>query len=165
MDIACPNCAATYRVPDQLVFSRKPVRCAACGTRWVPDLPEGASPAPPASEVAPPAAEAPPAPGSIGATPQPEPGAAPSPEPSPGPAEMPTADGILTPGPAASPRLAEPRGAPGHPHRARGGALLPLAWAGSVLALGMILSGLFLYREAIAAAWPPFGWVARLLGG
>ncbi|MBB3900247.1 zinc-ribbon domain-containing protein [Roseococcus suduntuyensis] len=181
MDIVCPNCATAYRVPDALVLTRKPVRCAACGTRWVPELPEEALPAPPAADDAPPAMEpsapeadakepppAAPLPRSIGAPPEPEPESAPVTAPmsiGPDPAEMLNEDGTLTPRPAAPPPLATPRWMPGAPRRVRGGALLPMAWAGSVLALVVILLLLFLYSEAIATAWPPFGWVARLFGG
>lgn len=181
MDIACPNCATAYRVPDALVLTRKPVRCAACGTRWVPELPDDVTLAsPPADEASPVtpqpsaleagAGEAPPAPPqprSIGASPEPESdwpsisgpmSIGPSPDPL-------TEDGTLTPRPATPPPLAEPRWTPGAPRRVRGGALLSLAWAGSLLVLGVVLLLLALYSEAIATAWPPFGWVARLFGG
>jgi predicted Zn finger-like uncharacterized protein len=203
MDIACPNCSAAYRVPDALVFSRKPVRCAACGTRWVPDLPQevtlgpagpvpsGAPEARPATAIAEPApppeppvaaesawAPPPPAARSFGpAAPQAETEAAPrpaamsiGPTPTEVVTEMVTETGALTPKPAVPPPLAETRWAPGAgpkgaPHRERGAALLPLAWAGSLLAVGGLLAGLALYRHDLAAAWPPFGWVVRLLGG
>jgi predicted Zn finger-like uncharacterized protein len=39
MDIACPHCAATYRVPASLVAGGKALRCAACSQEWVPQLP------------------------------------------------------------------------------------------------------------------------------
>jgi len=186
MDIACPNCAAAYRVPDALVLSRKPVRCAACGTRWVPDLPEAAvaeaapaepAPAEPAPLAPPPAAEAPPAPlRSLGAEPDtPAEPLPPAPSMSLGtPPPVVTETGALTPRPAAPPPLAETRWSPGTPaaravepreRRRRGAALLPLAWAGSLLVLGGAAAGLFAWRHAIAAAWPPYEWVVRLLGG
>lgn len=186
MDIACPNCATAYRVPDALVLTRKPVRCAACGTRWVPELPEDvtfagsvAGEAAPAAEPSAPespvpeltaaeAPSAPPLPRSIGAPPEPEPASPPVTAPmsiGPSPIDALMEDGTLTPRPAAPPPLAEPRWTPGAPRRIRGGALLPLAWAGSLLALGVVLLLIFLYGEAIANAWPPFGWVARLFGG
>lgn len=181
MDIACPNCATAYRVPDALVLTRKPVRCAACGTRWVPELPDDVTLAPaPAGEAAPAAEPSaletgaeeapprPPQPRSIGAPPEPEPESQPVTAPmsiGPDPAEILTEDGTLTPRPAAPPPLAPPRWMPGAPRRVRGGALLPMAWAGSLLALAVLLLLLFLYSDAIATAWPPFGWVARLFGG
>ena len=47
MDIACPHCAATYRVPESLVAGGKALRCAACGREWVPqgEAERGAGPA------------------------------------------------------------------------------------------------------------------------
>lgn len=185
MDIVCPNCATAYRVPDALVLTRKPVRCAACGTRWVPELPEEASLAPPMPAGVPPAEE-PPATSEAGPEPRPEEppptspkprsiGAPPEPEPDSPSITSPMSiglspdtlmeDGTLPPRPATPPPLAETRWAPGAPRRLRGGALLPLAWAGSLLALGVVLLVLVLYSDAIASAWPPFGWVARLFGG
>lgn len=181
MDIACPNCATAYRVPDALVLTRKPVRCAACGTRWVPELPDEVTLGPPPTgEVAPapepPAMETgaeaappvPPQPRSIGQPPEPDSDSPPVTAPmsiGPGPADLLTEHGTLTPRPATPPPLAEPRWTPGAPRRVRGGALLPLAWAGSLMVLGVVLLVLFLYSEAIATAWPPFGWVAKLFGG
>lgn len=198
MDIACPNCAAAYRVPDALVFSRKPVRCAACGTRWVPDLPTEASFAPAEAPSTPPApsprgADSPaPAPAVAEArleddasTPQPAPeGAAPRnigpdahsappPEARPGPmsigptpVEVVAETGALTPRPAMPPPLVESRWTPGaKPRRHRGAALLPLAWAGSLLLAGGLFALLWLFQREVAAAWPPFERVVRLLGG
>lgn len=66
MDIACPNCAATYRVPDSLLASGKPLRCVACKHLWVPleppteSLTQPAPPAPPFRAAPPPVAPAPP---------------------------------------------------------------------------------------------------------
>jgi predicted Zn finger-like uncharacterized protein len=51
MDIACPRCAVTYRVPEALVASGKALRCAACGQEWVP---QASRPEPPAPSVRPP---------------------------------------------------------------------------------------------------------------
>ncbi len=193
MDIACPNCAAAYRVPDALVFSRKPVRCAACGTRWVPDLPPempldgsgamDAAASPPGPQPASARAEPdlPPSAELVSSPAPPLPGPAQAPRGA-DPAEVPrqlslageataeavmlTGAGALPPRPAAPPPLAETRWRGGAaPRRVRGGALLPLAWAGSLLVVGLGLGGLWLFNRAIAAAWPPFEWVSRLLGG
>jgi predicted Zn finger-like uncharacterized protein len=59
MDIACPHCAATYRVPDALLAGGKALRCAACGHDWVP---EGAAPAAEPPRAVPKPAPVPPAP-------------------------------------------------------------------------------------------------------
>ncbi|UPY36407.1 zinc-ribbon domain-containing protein [Sediminicoccus sp. KRV36] len=61
MDIACPNCTATYRVPDALLAHGKALRCAACDHQWVPELPAAeAEPAEiSADKVAPPSAVVP----------------------------------------------------------------------------------------------------------
>lgn len=177
MDIACPNCSAAYRVPDALVLSRKPVRCAACGSRWVPDLPQEVTLGPdgplPAPDMPGPEAD----PRSIGPT-----DAAPEDQGShpaamsigPASTESLTETGALTPRPATPPPLAETRwpagGAAGRngdaaSRRLRGAALLPLAWAGSLVLVGGLLAVLTLFRHDLAAAWPPFEWVVRLLGG
>ncbi len=37
MRIDCPSCAATYEVPDLRLKPGKPVRCARCGSDWVPE--------------------------------------------------------------------------------------------------------------------------------
>jgi predicted Zn finger-like uncharacterized protein len=36
MRIACPSCAATYEVPDSRLRPGKLVRCAQCGSEWLP---------------------------------------------------------------------------------------------------------------------------------
>jgi predicted Zn finger-like uncharacterized protein len=106
MDIACPNCNAAYRVPDALLLQRKPLRCAACGHAWVPELPAEAPPLPvvplrdaAAASTAPPAA--------------PEPPPAPSPTPAPTPAPAPVTPPPGAPRPASLPPEAEPQPALG----------------------------------------------------
>lgn len=57
MRLDCPNCAASYDVPDTLLPGRRAVRCARCGHQWayaapeplsVPfSVPESEAPAPP----------------------------------------------------------------------------------------------------------------------
>ncbi len=37
MRISCPNCAATYDVPDTLLGARRQVRCARCKQDWLPE--------------------------------------------------------------------------------------------------------------------------------
>jgi predicted Zn finger-like uncharacterized protein len=146
MEISCPQCAASYRVPDTLIAARRSLRCAACGHSWVPEGP-----------VAGPVAG--PAPAPVVAAPPPKP-VAPRPEPRPEP--------VATDPPAAPipPPVVEPRPAR---RRLRAPALrlapLPLAWGGSVLGLGAMLAAMVALRADIAAAWPPFGRAVLLLGG
>ncbi len=36
MRIVCPNCAAAYEVPDDMLVASPSVRCARCGREWSP---------------------------------------------------------------------------------------------------------------------------------
>ncbi len=36
MRIVCPSCAAAYEVPDARLVAGQSVRCARCGTNWMP---------------------------------------------------------------------------------------------------------------------------------
>jgi predicted Zn finger-like uncharacterized protein len=153
MDISCPNCTASYRVPDTLVAARRPLRCAACGHSWVPEAPAAAPAAAPVA--APPARVAPPAPPPAPVAPAPVAGA-PQPAADPPPAESPP---IPTPIIEPRPQLASAEA------RARRLQPLPLAWAASVAAVAGLVIGLALYRAELAALWPPFQRVANLLGG
>lgn len=171
MDIGCPNCAATYRVPDALLASGKPLRCVACGHAWIPAMPER-EPAPEpaldpepesepwvenaaASPAEPPSAVVAPAPPSLATAPAPSSPARP-----------------LTPTNVVPPPL-QRRGPPHHPAlraasaaaTARRGRFLPAAWLASVLLVVLVLLGLVLYRTQLAGAWPPFARVAGLIGG
>lgn len=161
MDIACPNCAATYRVPEALVAQGKPLRCAACGETWVPEMPpiedaahqeapptEIHAPEPAPAEAA--AAEAPEA--------QPEP-AQPTPEIPPSPPAP------ARPAPPLAPPPLHPPVLSGRAPGLRSGVPLRLAWAASIATLLLALAGLAFYGDAIAAAWPPFARVTALLGG
>ncbi len=158
MDIACPNCTATYRVPDTLLASGKPLRCAACGHEWVPEAPPAAEPEPSTPEGAMPAF--------------------------PAAASMESAmdSGEVRPETALpEPRRANPGVPPplqrrGPPHHGKGPlpevraaprreALLPIAWLVSVIMVVLMVLGLLLFREEIAQAWPPFARVAGLMGG
>ena len=162
MDIACPNCAATYRVPDALLAGGKPLRCAACGHEWVPQAPppEEAMPgfsagdplATPTErmEAAPFTREAP-LPTLDTALAQPEPRQTNSSVPPPLQRRGPPHHGR---GPLAG-VLAAPRRAP----------LLPIAWGVSVILVMLMVLGLWLFREEIAQAWPPFARVAGAMGG
>ena len=168
MDIACPNCAATYRVPDTLLAGGKPLRCAACGHEWVPqasppeeaipDLSAGALLATPTAlpsertEAAPFAQEAPMPPLNAALVqPQPEPRQTNSSVPPPLQRRGPPHLGRGPP-PGV---LAAPRRAP----------LLPIAWGVSVILVMSMVLGLWLFREEIAQAWPPFARLAGAMGG
>ena len=157
MDIACPNCAATYRIPEALLAQGKPLRCAACGEAWVPEMPPA-----PAEEPAPPVEPEPHAPEAAPAeVAAPPPGAEPAaPEPAPNPPARPASP--LTP-PPLNPPVLQRRPVPAAAKRPA--AALRLAWAASVATLVLALAGLVLYGDAIAAAWPPFARVTALLGG
>jgi len=150
MDIACPNCAATYRVPDSLVASGNPLRCAACDHEWVPSLPPEPQmqaehpPLPTESPTAP--LESPPAPVAPVVAPR-----------RPHPTEPPP---LQRRGPAQ-------HGAGGMPEprlQRRRAKLLRLAWAFSLALVGLVGLGLILFRSEIAQAWPPFARVALLVG-
>ena len=53
MRIVCPTCSAAYEVPDSLLGTGRPVRCARCTREWVPETAtqaapgNGGSPSPP----------------------------------------------------------------------------------------------------------------------
>ena len=70
----------------------------------------------------------------------------------------------LTPPPLNRPPL-QGRSAPSGGAKRRSGAWLRLAWVASVATVLLALTGLVLFGDAIAAAWPPFARVTVLLGG
>ena len=171
MDIGCPCCAATYRVPDTLLASGKPLRCVACGHEWIPAEPEAVA----ESEAALAgesflfgAVE----PGSVIAEQGGEPAVAEAEPPvlTLAPTLAPAIARSLAAGHAAPPPLLR-RGPPHHPAFRvpsavvpRPGRLLPMAWLASVLIVVIVLLGLVLYSTQIASAWPPFSRVAGLVG-
>lgn len=169
MDIACPNCAATYRVPDSLLAGGKALRCAACDHEWVPEVaiaPPFAAPAQEANFVV----EAVPAPSSP-AEPTPlEPDLAASTMeratelPSSARATPPTEPPPLQrrPGPKAAEMRPPVTRPPVKRRIARG---LPIAWLASVAVVLLGLLGLVVFGDEIALAWPPFARVTLLLNG
>jgi predicted Zn finger-like uncharacterized protein len=164
MDIACPNCAATYRVPDSLVAGGKVVRCAACQQDWVPKdatLPmDVARPPPPLAAEAEPVSA--------------EPAAEPEP---PGPrAEVPILGSAGEPSvPRRAPPPTEPPPLQRRPARRPTGTRiplfkriarpLPLAWIASVALMLLALAGLGVFHQEIATAWPPFARISSLFAG
>lgn len=55
MRIVCPSCAAEYEVPESRLLAGKMVRCAKCGSEWVPVRETEADPV--SSEAVPPPLE------------------------------------------------------------------------------------------------------------
>ena len=144
MRIACPVCAATYDVPDQMLASERKVRCGKCGHQWVPAM------AAVDSRAAPP----PPLP------PEPEP---PLPQPEPRPvvreriADLPRAP--ANPPPLAIDRITdssygvpETAVAPAAPRRRTG---VWVGWIVSIVIWALVVWAAYHYRADIMAAWPP----------
>lgn len=163
MDIACPNCVATYRVPDSLLASGASLRCTACEHAWVPEVPQLVAEVPAAPVPAPPVEMAA------------APAAAPEPplEP-PGDAHVPAPPRALTvpsPSPTTPPPLQRrhpaglrPAGGLAPPSR-QVNTGLRLAWLVSIMLVMLTVVTLFAFGEQIATAWPPFERVqARLKG-
>lgn len=139
MQIACPDCAARYEVPDDKLRPGRPARCAQCHRTWVPlplqeqtgsgDEPTGEAPGPARPfgrrTEAPPALELPGVPvgGSF----------------------------------AAADPLAPLR-------RRRSGLGLKLAWAATAIILAAAIGAGFRFRIPIEAYWPPSARLYHLLG-
>jgi predicted Zn finger-like uncharacterized protein len=126
MRIVCPSCSAAYEVPDSLVTAGRVVRCARCGGDWTP----------------------------VVTAPEPVPElAVTSVEPGePAPPAVATADGgggWSSPRPSAMDRLAA------HPAGPPSRLPLRLAWAASLVVVGLMIWGGYAWRSQIAAAWPP----------
>ncbi len=177
MRIVCPACSAAYEVPDALLGTGRPVRCARCGREWTP--------ADAAQQRESPQAEATQVEGSgepsragsvverVGELPasgtglsisvvEPPPQAAPetgppaTPEPAADPGEPePVMEPALTA--SAEQALVEPR-AP------REGTLLRLAWAASVLAILLLAWAAYGWRTEIMQAWPASERIYAALG-
>lgn len=161
MKITCPNCTASYEVPEAVLAAKRAVRCARCGNNWVPEA-EGEvpaapdagrlaemQPAPVAPDVAPAAAAAsavldaapeadlpaakPPAPTETNTTAQ-------SPvSPQPEPASV-AVDRRVTPdADTAAPRTKAP----------------VAAWIASVALLLVLVLSAIAFRGAIMKSWPP----------
>lgn len=140
MRIVCPDCTATYDVPDRLSGSGKRLRCARCAHEWMP--PE---------LVAPPAVKLLPAPV------PPEPEAVPMPEPERRP--------VVRPAPVPRPELhAEPKPRPGAQASRPSRMPVALALLGSVLVLAGILAAGVIWRGWVMQQFPPSALLFRLLG-
>lgn len=145
MRIVCPNCQATYDVPDMLVAGGKAVRCVRCVTEWTPA--PAAAPPPEAS---------------------PEP-----PQPAPGPDPEPAADPPLHAEPrlaAYRPRSVDSADDARPPPRDDEIDLVPrrrtilIAWAISILILALLAWAAFAFRGVVMGAWPPSTRLYAMLG-
>jgi predicted Zn finger-like uncharacterized protein len=167
MDIACPNCAATYRVPDSLLAHGKALRCAACGEEWVPEMPPAQSPALALAE--PVAEQATPEPALTELQPAPS---LPVPPIGAPPIAAPPIGAPLRPAPPTTPppltsrrRLGSRPASVAMSARLSPGRVLALAWLASLACVLLALVALVMFGDAIAAAWPPFARVTALIGG
>ncbi len=144
MRITCPDCGASYDVPETLLAAGRPVRCARCSGEWVP-LAEAA-----------PDAEADGVDG--GGV---EAGGAPEPAWPAQPVGEATLAGPVAPSEAAprlvamsppawrSPAPAAPSGRP------RGQRLAVAGWAATAVVLAAALWGAYVARVPVMRAWPP----------
>ncbi len=159
MRIVCPACSAAYDVPDALLDTPRPVRCARCGHEWLPEAAIGSGP----SEAHPVEVYDEPPPGSsvverLGELPESATGLsvsvvdAPSP-PTPAPV-APAA--IRDEEPIAEPSLtaSTEQALVVEPSPRREGTLLRLAWGASVLVLVLLAWGAYSWRTEIMHAWP-----------
>lgn len=168
MRIACPNCQATYEVPDSML-ARGParVRCARCATEWAPEA--AAAPQDPARPT--PFSDA------LVQTMASQP--APEPDPPPPAAEPAPAEPAPPPEPAAAPRLDAPPRPPIPPPNASGGPLpsprraarrqrdpitVLFAWSLSVGIVIALVIVAYVHHADIVAAWPPAARAYDLIG-
>ena len=149
MRVECPRCAARYDVPDDRMLAGRAMRCARCGTDWVPDLvePEPVSPALAAPELAEPKSPRPhPFMG------QARPAIDTMAEASTGAA---TSDAPLPDDPSSV--AAAPVGRP------KRSPALAIAWAASIAVLAAAGAAFVTHRSAVEQAWPAstrlFAWL------
>ncbi len=145
MRITCPNCAASYEVPESKLAGRKAVRCSRCGKDWSPGIPDPATAAAPGPE----AVEPPPFQLDLSRVVEAE-GVAQVQEPAP-PVDV-----------ASAPRLRQPSGEFTAMERLSRAAEPPppsiwlrVAWAVSVVVVALMLWSAFNWRNDIMRVWPP----------
>jgi len=140
MRITCPACDAAYDVPDARMAGGRAVRCARCGSDWVP-----------LADTAPP------------------PQVLPLPDPvlpaDAAPSQTVQAASVAAVAVPAATTLAFPAAMPPPtapalpsspaPARARPGPPILLAWAASFLLLGFLVWAGIAWRAGIMHAWPP----------
>ncbi len=141
MRITCPACDAAYDVPDARIAGGRAVRCARCGSDWVP-LADTAPPpqALPLPDPVPPADAAP------SQTVQAAPVAA---------VAVPAATTLASPAATMPPPTAPALPSSPAPARARPSPPILLAWAASFLLLGFLVWAGIAWRAGIMHAWPP----------
>lgn len=147
MRIDCPACAAAYEVPESLLDTKRPLRCARCGHQWLPWAPPEPAPPPEASppELEPWSPIEPDLPATLLEVPLATVrGAAPDFETEPDPQET-YRDEFLSPDPAQ--RLSPE--APGG-----GGLAIRLAWAATVLLIALLIWGGYAWRGDVMRIWP-----------
>jgi predicted Zn finger-like uncharacterized protein len=149
MRIVCPNCSATYEVPEAILAGTpRMVRCARCGTEWLPEA--AAEPAPLIPEPPSPSDDSPP-------IPMPSP----PPEPKPGARREPKLSsyrprsGVIEDDERLPPRDYESL-------PSRRGALI--GWVLSGVLLAAIGWSAVSFRSQVMAAWPPSERVYGALG-
>jgi predicted Zn finger-like uncharacterized protein len=146
MRLVCPSCSAVYEVPESRIAAGRMVRCARCGSDWIPvtEAPAASfdAEAPPKAEASP-LAQAPPE-AEVLAPSEPAQSTAPS-------AEGVARRSMVTVSRSAMARLAA------HPALPRASTALRLAWAGSIVLLLLLLAVAYAWRSQIVAAWPPSG--------
>lgn len=175
MRIVCPACSAAYEVPDALLGSPRPVRCARCWHEWLPQ--PAAEPAP--VETHPTEALPEPRPAGsmverIGELPESATGLSVS------VVEPPARQQAAAPVAPTTVRDEEPNSGPDltasteqslaiEPATRREGTLLRLAWAASVLILVLLAWAAYGWRAEIMHAWPAserlYGALGLLPGG
>lgn len=134
MRITCPTCDAAYDVPDARIAAGRAVRCARCGSDWVP------------------LAYAAPPPQSL---PVPDPVLPAAPAPSPPVPSVSAAAMAARAVPVPPPTVAAPQSRPA-PARARNPVSpILLAWAASLALLGVLMWAGIAWRASIMHAWPP----------
>jgi predicted Zn finger-like uncharacterized protein len=143
MRIACPSCGATYEVPASRLKPGKMVRCARCGSDWLPEAEAAA--APPQPRTAP-----------FDPTGPSDPTAPVDPTALPGGESEHFADGL--PEITAMDRLAA------SPALLPSRAGLIAAWVLTVAVLAGAAAAVFGWRDTVVRAWPPSGRILATIG-
>lgn len=141
MRITCPTCDAAYDVPDARIAGGRAVRCARCGSDWVPL----ADTAPPPQALTLPDAVLPVG-AALGQTVQAAPAAT---------VAVPAATTLAFPAATMPPPIAPALPPSPAPARARPSPPILLAWTASFLLLGFLVWAGIAWRAGIMHAWPP----------
>ncbi len=162
MRIVCPNCQATYDVPESLLRGTpRRVRCARCGGEWVPEAAPAPEPEMPALAVLP---DPPPSAATVqddGVDDVLPPAIPPPPSPIPAAGREPVAPARLVPTPPGKPPQ---QNSPGRAGRRGTMVTALLAWAVSLALLAALAWAAFVWRDEVMAAWTPSKRLYALLG-